>query len=74
MQSVTFTLIAYLLTIVFAMVIALLIPLVGLAIKRLRLDRDAEDDDLAMPTSDTIKEEECVAVAIAVAYARANRK
>jgi hypothetical protein len=74
MESLKFTLIAYGLTIIFAMIIALFIPAVGYLIKRLRLDRDEEPVDLAMPSSDSIKEEECVAVAIAVAYARNNRR
>jgi len=72
MESLKFTLIAYALTIVFAMIIALFIPAVAFVIKRLRLDRDEETVDLAVPTSDSVKEEECIAVAIAVAHARAH--
>jgi hypothetical protein len=30
--------------------------------------------DLTMPSSDSLKEEECLAVAIAVAHAQAHRK
>lgn len=73
MESLKFTLIAYGLTIVFAMIIAVFIPAVGYVIKRLRLDRE-DTVDIAVPTSDTMKEEECVAVAIAVAHARARRQ
>lgn len=73
MKSLNFALVAYLLAIVFSMIISLLIPAVGFAIKRLRLDRE-DDVDIAIPTSDSVKEEECVAVAIAVAHARSNRK
>ena len=73
MKSLNFALSAYLLAIVFSMLISLLIPAVGIAIKRLRLDRE-DEVDIAIPTSDSVKEEECVAVAIAVAHARANRK
>lgn len=74
MESLKFTLIAYALTIVFAMLIALFIPGIGYLIKRLRLDRDDDAVDLAVPTSDSVKEEECIAVAIAVAQAHAQRK
>ena len=74
MESLKFTLVAYLLTIVFAMIIALFIPGIAYVIKRLRLDRDDEAVDLAVPTSDSVREEECIAVAIAVAHAQAHRK
>lgn len=74
MESLKFTLVAYFLTIVFAMIIALFIPAIGYLIKRLRLDRDEDAVDIAVPTSDSVKEEECLAVAIAVAHAQAHRK
>lgn len=73
LESLIFTLTAYALTIVFAMLIALFIPAIGYVIKRLKLDRDDDAVDIAVPTSDSVKEEECIAVAIAVAHARANR-
>jgi hypothetical protein len=74
MESLKFTLVAYLLTIVFAMIIALFIPGIAYLIKRLRLDREDGAMDLAVPSSDSLKEEECLAVAIAVAHAQAHRK
>jgi Na+-transporting methylmalonyl-CoA/oxaloacetate decarboxylase gamma subunit len=74
MESLKFTLVAYALTIIFAMIIALFIPAIGWAIKKLRLDREDETVDIAVPSSDSVKEEECIAVAIAVAHARTQRK
>jgi hypothetical protein len=74
MESLKFTLVAYLLTIVFAMIIAVFIPGIAYLIKRLRLDREDGAMDLTMPSSDSLKEEECLAVAIAVAHAQAHRK
>jgi hypothetical protein len=70
MESLKAALFAYAFTIVFAMIIAAVLPLLGMAVKRLRLD-DAELD-LAIPTSNSMKEDEAIAVAIAVA--RAQRK
>jgi Na+-transporting methylmalonyl-CoA/oxaloacetate decarboxylase gamma subunit len=66
MESLKIALVCYGFTIVFAMLIACAIPALGWAIKKLRLD-DTETVDLAVPTSDTMKEEEAIAVAIAVA-------
>ncbi len=70
MESIKFALAAYGLTIVIALFIALLIPALAFAIKWLRLDRDDDTVDIAVPTSDSVKEEECIAVAIAVAQAQ----
>ena len=70
MESLKVTLIAYAFTIVFAMVIAAILPLLGMAVKRLRLD-DAEVD-MSIPTANSMKEDEAIAVAIAVA--RSQRK
>jgi uncharacterized protein (UPF0254 family) len=71
MESLKATFVAYGITIAFAMVIACFIPLLGWAVKKLKLDSE-EAVDLAVPTSNTLKEEESIAVAIAVA--RAQRK
>jgi len=68
MESLKFTLIAYAFTIVFAMLIAGFIPLLAFVIKKLNLDRNEEAADLSMPSSDSMKEEESIAVAIAVAH------
>ena len=70
MESLTAALIAYGLTIVFAMLIAALLPLLGLAVKRLHLDDEVMD--MSIPSSNSMKEDEGIAVAIAVA--RAQRK
>lgn len=70
MESLNAALIAYAVTIVFAMIIAAVLPLLGLLVKRLRLDDEVVD--LSVPTTDSMKEEEALAVAIAVA--RAQRK
>jgi uncharacterized protein (UPF0254 family) len=70
MESLKAALIAYAFTIVFAMLIACLLPLLGMAVKRLRLDD--EEPDLSIPTANSLKEDEAIAVAIAVA--RAQRK
>jgi Na+-transporting methylmalonyl-CoA/oxaloacetate decarboxylase gamma subunit len=68
MESLKFALAAYGLTIVFAMLIACFIPALAFVIKKMHLDRDEESPDLVMPSSDSMKEEETVAVAIAVAH------
>ncbi len=68
MESLNFTLAAYGLTIVFAMIIACFIPALAWAIKKMNLDPSVEAPDLAIPSSDSMKEEETVAVAIAVAH------
>ena len=70
MESLTAALIAYGLTIVFAMLIAAVLPLLGVAVKRLRLDDEVLD--LSIPSANSMKEDEAIAVAIAVA--RAQRK
>ena len=60
----------YLLAIVFALIIALVIQGMGVLIKKLNLDRSDEPLDLMVPSSNSLKEEEALAVAIAVAHAR----
>jgi Na+-transporting methylmalonyl-CoA/oxaloacetate decarboxylase gamma subunit len=68
MESLKFTLAAYGLTIIFAMLIASFIPALAYVIKKMHLDRDEESLNLAMPSSDSMQEEETIAVAIAVAH------
>lgn len=68
MDSLKFTLVAYGLTIIFAMIIACFIPALAFVIKKLNLDRNEDASDLTMPSSDSMKEEESIAVAIAVAH------
>ena len=72
MQSLQAALVAYGITIVFAMAIACVIPVLAFVIKKMNLDRDGDAIDMTIPSSDSMKEEEAVAVAIAVA--RAQRK
>lgn len=68
MESLKFTLVAYGFTIVFAMVIACFIPVLAFVIKKMNLDRNEDVPDLTVPSSDSMKEEEAIAVAIAVAH------
>ena len=68
MEALKFTLAAYSLTILFAMIIACFIPALAWVIKKMNLDPAVEAPDLAIPSSDSMKEEETVAVAIAVAH------
>jgi Na+-transporting methylmalonyl-CoA/oxaloacetate decarboxylase gamma subunit len=68
MEALKFTLAAYGLTIVFAMIIACFIPVLAWAIKKMNLESAEEPVNLAIPSSDSMKEEEAIAVAIAVAH------
>lgn len=68
MESIQFSLITYGFTIIFAMLIACFIPALAYVIKKLNLDRAEEPLDLTMPSSNSMKEEEAIAVAIAVAH------
>lgn len=70
MEALKAALIAYAFTIVFAMLIAGALPLLGALVKKLKLDD--EELDLSIPSANSIKEDETIAVAIAVA--RAQRK
>lgn len=70
MESLYAALAAYGITIVFAMLIACFIPVLGWAVKKMNLDRGEEPVDLAVPSSDSMKEEESIAIAIAVARAQ----
>ena len=72
MESLKISLVAYGITIVFAMLIACFIPVLGWAVKKMRLDRGEEPVDLTVPTSNSMKEEEAIATVIAIA--RAQRK
>ena len=71
MESLKAALVAYGITIVFAMLIACFIPALGWFVKKLKLDPE-ETLDISVPTSNSMKEEEGIAVAIAIA--RAQRK
>lgn len=68
MEALKVALIAYALTIVFSLLIAIAFPLLGMAVKRLHLDD--EEVDLSIPSANSLKEDEAVAVAIAVARAQ----
>ncbi len=70
MESFKAAIIAYGITIVFAMLIACFIPVLGWAVKKMRLDRGEEPVDLAVPSSNSMTEEEALAVVIAVAHAQ----
>lgn len=70
MESLKAALVAYALTIVFSLLIAVAFPLLGRAVKRLHLDD--EEVDLSIPSANSLKEDEAMAVAIVVA--RAQRK
>jgi Na+-transporting methylmalonyl-CoA/oxaloacetate decarboxylase gamma subunit len=71
MESLVSALSAYGITIVFAMIIACIIPLLGSLVKMLKLDSD-EHHEAPVPSSKTIDEEEAIAVAIAVACGQRN--
>ena len=68
MESLKFAIAAYGVTIIFAMLIACFIPALAFMIKKMNLGRDEESPMLAIPSSDSMKEEETIAVAIAVAH------
>lgn len=70
MQSLSSALIAYGITIVFAMIIAVIIQLLGRGIKLLKLDADETPVDTAVPSANSLKEDEAIAVAVAVARAK----
>jgi hypothetical protein len=72
MNPISVSLSTYVLAIIFALLIALVIKGLALAIEKFGLDRGDEALDIAVPTSNSMKEEEAIAVAIAVA--RAQRK
>ena len=72
MEAIKITLVAYGFTIVFALLIACIIPGLAFLVKRMKLDQ-AETVDISVPTSNSIKEEEAIAVVIAAAT-RAQKK
>jgi hypothetical protein len=72
MNPISVAISTYLLTIIFALLIALVIAGLGVFIKKLGLGRNDEGVEVTIPTSNSLKEEEALAVAIAVA--RAQRK
>jgi galactitol-specific phosphotransferase system IIC component len=70
MESLKVSLFTYAIAIVFSLLIAACLPLLGRLVKRLRLEEEVVD--LSIPSTNSMKEEESIAVAIAVA--RAQRK
>ena len=68
MQTIILTLWTYGLTIVFALLIAVVIQGVGVFIHSLASNRPEEVRDLSVPTADTEREQQALAVAIAVAH------
>lgn len=70
METLKAALIAYGITIVFAMLIAVIIQLLGRGIKLLHLDSGEAPVDTAVPSANSLKEDEAIAVAIAVARAK----
>lgn len=72
MEALSVSLWTYGLAIVFAFFVALILKGVAVLLERTGLDRGEQELDVAVPSSNSIKEEEALAVAIAVA--RAQRK
>jgi hypothetical protein len=70
MESLNAALLAYGITIVFALAIACFIPVLGWAVKKMNLDRGEDTLDMSVPSSNSMKEEESIAVAIAIARAQ----
>ena len=64
----------YVLTIVFALLIAALIRGTGGLVKALRLDRGDEPLDNTVPSSNSLREDEFMAVALATAHARHKKR
>ena len=72
MSSLTLCLWIYALSIVFALAIAAVIHGLGIFVKSLKLDRVEEVTEPLVPTADSEREQQALAVAIAVAH-RAKR-
>ena len=70
MNPISVSLTTYLMTAVFAMLIAVVIKGLAVAIERLGLDRGETDADLSIPSANSAREEEALAVVIAVARAQ----
>ncbi len=68
MSSLTLCLWIYALSIVFAMAIAVVIHGLGVFVKSLKLDRTEEVAEPLVPTADSEREQQALAVAIAVAH------
>lgn len=74
MNPISVSITTYLVAIVFAMLIALVIKGMATAIEKFGLDRGEQDADLSVPSANTAKEEEVLAVAIAMAHAKSRQK
>lgn len=70
MNSLSIALWIYALTIVFALLIALVIRGMAAFIHILGSERDEDQLDLSIPSANSAREEEALAVAIAVAHAQ----
>ncbi len=68
MSSLTLCLWIYALSIVFAMVIAAVLHGLGIFVKSLKLDRTEEIAEPLVPTADSEREQQALAVAIAGAH------
>ena len=68
MSSLTLCLWIYALSIVFAMAIAVVIHGLGIFVKSLKLDRTEEVAEPLVPTADSEREQQALAVAIAIAH------
>ncbi|MDD3179917.1 MAG: hypothetical protein PHQ04_06135 [Opitutaceae bacterium] len=68
MSPIPLTLWTYALSIVFAMSVAAVIHGLGYFVKALRLDRNEAPPDASVPTADTEREQQALAVAIAVTH------
>ena len=68
MSSLTLCLWIYALSIVFALAIAVVIHGLGIFVKSLKLDRTEEVSEPLVPTADSEREQQTLAVAIAIAH------
>jgi Na+-transporting methylmalonyl-CoA/oxaloacetate decarboxylase gamma subunit len=68
MSSFTLCLWIYALSIVFALAIAAVIHGLGIFVKSLKLDRTEEAAEPLVPTADSEREQQALAVALAVAH------
>jgi Na+-transporting methylmalonyl-CoA/oxaloacetate decarboxylase gamma subunit len=68
MSSLTLCLWIYALSIIFAMAIAVVIHGLGFFVKALKLDRTEEVSEPLVPTADSEREQQALAVALAVAH------
>jgi hypothetical protein len=70
MNMISVSLSTYVITIVFAMLIAGVIKGLAILIEKLGLDRGEQETDMSVPSANAVKEAEALAVAIAVAHAK----